>query len=486
MTLIRIAPLLVLLAGGAAAQTRQIVPVPFNDAPAAEVAVSLSPKEPRVGAMAALCFSTSRAGFMTLWNIATNGTVTRVFPNSYSQADQQDRTAMRVEPTRAACVGAGGDSFRFRVDGPAGTEDLYLLWTARPELQPRGGSFDDAPAFAQNLQRLGQAGKNEWAVAKTTYDILPSAGPAPQPPMPPRQGSSELAPPRPQPPQPQPSQQQAPPPRPAQQQEAQSRVLILAMGANVEKLTKSNQDASMFSRVVGETFNVAEEDNKFIANATKADFKAGMEWLRGRARPQDLVFLYFSGHGAQIDDSSGTSSDGKDELLIPYDFETKHPPSLRDGVFSQELSRWINALPTRNVISVLDTCHSAGLYRSIEGDVLGARKKSFTIPGDTEMTRPADLNAEPQAGTRSAGGRGRVPANGTLMAAAKRDQSALEGPQGSFFTLALLRELRTSSSGTFEDTFTRAVAATKSVTQGRQNPESVGPMDAPRLITFTR
>lgn len=485
MRLIRSVPLLwVLLAGSAVAQTRQIVPVPFNDSPPAEVAVSLSPKELRIGAMAAICFSASRAGYVTLWNIATNATVTRVFPNSYSQADQQDRAAMKVEPTRAACVGAGGDSFRFRVDGPAGTEDLYLLWTARPELQPRGASFDDAASFVAALRRVGESGKTEWAVAKTTYDIVPPAGATP-PPLPPRQGTSEVETPRPPPSRPQQQAQQQPQQPQTQPGEAsQGRVLVLSMGANVDKLTKSNQDATMFARVIAETFNVAEADGKLIPNATKADFREGMEWLRGKARPQDMVFIYFSGHGAQVQDPTRTSSDGLDELLIPYDFETKHPGSLRDGVFSQEFARWVNALGTRNVIAVLDTCHSGGLYRSIEGDVLGARSKAYKLPGDTDLTRPADLNPAPA--TRSAGGSGRVAANGTLMAAAKRDQSALEGPQGSFFTLALLRELRTSASGTFADTFERAAEATRSVTQGRQNPVSVGPMDTARLITFSR
>jgi hypothetical protein len=135
----------------------------------------------------------------------------------------------------------------------------------------------------------------------------------------------------------------------------------------------------------------------------------------------------------------------------------------------------------------MDTCFSAGLYRGIESDVLGARKKYFTFAAGTDMTPPT-LAPDPDAGPTTRGSRPvtRVKANGVLFAAARRDQSALEGKDGSFFTMALIREVMASSSGSMSDAFERGAARTRTATENRQTPELVGSRDLARTITFSR
>lgn len=55
---------------------------------------------------------------------------------------------------------------------------------------------------------------------------------------------------------------------------------------------------------------------------TKANMLAGLRWLSQGAANGDEFFLHFSGHGGQREDRTGDEKDGKDETLMPCDFQT--------------------------------------------------------------------------------------------------------------------------------------------------------------------
>lgn len=474
-----------------AQRTRGLTPVPANDGSPVQTSVSLDQKEPKIGSMVSICFQASKTGFATLWNISTAGEVARVFPNQFSKVGG----AAQVEADKRYCAGTSGDPFRFRVDGPAGTEDLYLLWTARTDLQPTGTTYADANALVQDMQRLGGASAADWSAAKVTYDIIPAAGNPPVT-VPPAEVTGSVTPPAPPPvPQPAPSQQASnntppPAPSPAPPAAAQDgpKVWILAMGANVEKLTKSNQDAAQFTMTMMQLFPVPEDHVQFLENGKNADFVKGMNWLTNVAQPQDFVFIYFSGHGGRF--KSQTSSDGWDEYLVPYDFEDPNADA-KNLLFSQRLAFMINRLQTKNVVAVIDACHSAGVYRALQADVLGARSKFFHLPPNvTDEQVNAAFEATmppPETGrTRAMGGRNRIAANGLLLAAAKREQSALESSKGSYFTLALVHEMNSAEGGTLIDVFNRTVKLTEQYSQNRQDPEAVGDLDLGRNINFSK
>ena len=54
---------------------------------------------------------------------------------------------------------------------------------------------------------------------------------------------------------------------------------------------------------------------------TKANMLASMRWLTHGAGPQDELFLHYSGHGGQQKDEDGDEESGKDQTLIPCDFQ---------------------------------------------------------------------------------------------------------------------------------------------------------------------
>ena len=344
------------------------------------------------------------------------------------------------------------------MDGPAGSEDLYLLWTARPDLQPGGAAYADAGALVGDMQLLGSASPNDWAASKLTYDIVPATGPV-VPRLPERQTSGNT------------EDNTGSPGAPT------PKVWIFAMGANVSGLTKSNQDGAYFTRAVAGLFDVAQDHIRLVDNGKNA-FAAGLDWLRNGADARDFVFIFFSGHGGRF--RSATSDDGWDEFLAPYDFEDPHPDPKK-LLFSQTIAAMVNRLRTKNVVAVVDACHSAGVFRAIQAAVLGARSKFY--PLSPEMSAEVSAVAEPPQ-TRAMGGRNRIKANGLLLAAAHREQNALEGSRGSFFTLALVQEMLSKEGGTLADAFARTVVTTGKMTDNRQEPEAVGDMGLGRRITF--
>lgn len=457
--------------------TRSITPIPSNDSAAVALAVTLDQAEPRIGSTVSICFQASKPGYVTLWDISTDGQVVRVFPNQYSKVGP----AAQIEGGHKYCAGTSGDPFRFRVDGPAGFEDLYLLWTTRTDLQPTGTNYADAQGLVQDLQRLGGANGNEWGTSKVTYDIVPAGGSV-LPVVPQQQVSGNVT--------ATPAGQTgdddvSPHARRPQQQAEGPKFWVLAMGANVEPLTKSNQDAKVFTNEVVKLFSIPKDHVRFLANGKNADFVAGMDWLSDAARPQDFVFIYFSGHGYRF--KSQYSEDGWDEALVPYDFQSPKP-DFKNLIASQRFSFLINRLQTKNVISVIDSCHSAGVTRGLEGDVLAAHKKYFQLPAgvtDTDLAEAVQATDADMPRTRAAGGRNRIKANGLLLAASHRDQYAIEASGGSLFTMSLVQEMGSKAGGTLIDVFKRTELLTEKVSGNKQDPEAVGDFRVGRQLAFS-
>merc|ERR1711907_300648 len=63
-------------------------------------------------------------------------------------------------------------------------------------------------------------------------------------------------------------------------------------------------------------------DDRANQMPTKANMLQSLSWLVGGAQPGDEMFLHYSGHGGQQRDRTGDERDGKDETLIPCDFQT--------------------------------------------------------------------------------------------------------------------------------------------------------------------
>lgn len=87
---------------------------------------------------------------------------------------------------------------------------------------------------------------------------------------------------------------------------------------------------------------------------THANIQAAMKWLVAGAKSGDSLFFHYSGHGTSLDDDDGDEADGKDEALVPVDFQKSG--MLRDD---EILTILVMSLPEGvRLTCVFDCCHS--------------------------------------------------------------------------------------------------------------------------------
>ncbi|GHJ48942.1 hypothetical protein Cs7R123_62840 [Catellatospora sp. TT07R-123] len=104
------------------------------------------------------------------------------------------------------------------------------------------------------------------------------------------------------------------------------------------------------------------------AQATRAGILDACERLIAEARPEDAVFVYYSGHGGYCRPPAkaepGERPDPAMQFIVPWDFDDSVEGDFR-GITSVELSVLFARLTdtTRNVTVALDCCHSAHMSR---------------------------------------------------------------------------------------------------------------------------
>jgi hypothetical protein len=92
--------------------------------------------------------------------------------------------------------------------------------------------------------------------------------------------------------------------------------------------------------------------------ATTQNIKVALMLLITGARPGDVLFFHFSGHGTQMLDDSDPDfePDGLDEVICPVDFDWK-----QNVIRDDDMRRIFDQIPPGvNLTVFLDCCHSGG------------------------------------------------------------------------------------------------------------------------------
>jgi len=97
--------------------------------------------------------------------------------------------------------------------------------------------------------------------------------------------------------------------------------------------------------------------------ATLLNVREALGWLRRVSSSDDLVLIFFSGHGYQGLDDGSDERDGVDEFFVLADTieGAIDDTALRDD----EFGRFLDRLDSRHVLVFFDGCHSGGLARSL-------------------------------------------------------------------------------------------------------------------------
>jgi uncharacterized caspase-like protein len=88
-----------------------------------------------------------------------------------------------------------------------------------------------------------------------------------------------------------------------------------------------------------------------------------LENLVQRTEENDLVVIYFSGHGWQS---------GDEAYLLPQNFNVKYPDQT--AIRSADLTKMINQMDAKKVVTILDACHSGGIEVRPQGGKAGGTK----------------------------------------------------------------------------------------------------------------
>jgi hypothetical protein len=203
--------------------------------------------------------------------------------------------------------------------------------------------------------------------------------------------------------------------------------------------------------------------------ATRGAILAAANRLASTAAKDDVVFIYFAGHGSQVRNSKSDEPDKLDESIVPAD-SRRGAPDLRD----KELRRIFNAILDRgaHLTVMIDACHSGS----------GAR-------GLLTLAQPRGIRPDLRD-VRDGGDYGPRPENrGALVISASHDEEEARELRDDrqtmhgAFTWAWLRAMRDAAPGeAASETFARAQARLRAE-MPFQNPVLAGE-DAQRRTSF--
>ena len=134
--------------------------------------------------------------------------------------------------------------------------------------------------------------------------------------------------------------------------------------------------------------------------ATVGNFLSEWRTMTAQAKPGDTIIVSFSGHGGQEKEISAPfdeTTDGLDETIMFHEFDPKN--SRIGRLTDDQLQVLLAQAAAFNVIWVMDSCHSAGLTRSVDVTHMGLTRSGgvWDIPLD-----PIEDEIQPITGDNTA------------------------------------------------------------------------------------
>jgi hypothetical protein len=201
-------------------------------------------------------------------------------------------------------------------------------------------------------------------------------------------------------------------------------------------------------RKVAETMGFAPGETKvlFDEQATYANVKTALAtWLRDGVTPADRVLIYFSGHGTRVPDPTAENANGVDDALVLHDVKPariKGRASLTNVLIGHEFGAALAAIPSHNILVLVDACHSGTATRTLRlgnlslGQGSGAIKY-FSYPDAPPLlqTKSFEMKSLQRPGTE----------NYAAVSAARDNEFAIATSHGGLFTLGVVDAIGAAS-----------------------------------------
>lgn len=224
----------------------------------------------------------------------------------------------------------------------------------------------------------------------------------------------------------------------------QQHALIIGISdyQGVSKLANAVNDADKMANFFQTDLGVSKENIIRLsdAKATRENILNALESLQEKAKKDDEVLIYYSGHGSQIRDKNEDEDDGWDETLVSYDTYAGDNGVWKNMITDDELDAALTKIEDKGAKTVMitDACHSGSITRSLPSvknvGLPEATSKDMiaVIPTDNYQKRRKEdpfLNATESRTEWSAASAGQVTYESALMGGGVFTRYFLEGYQ---------------------------------------------------------
>jgi len=241
---------------------------------------------------------------------------------------------------------------------------------------------------------------------------------------------------------------------------------------NIRRLKYAVNDAMAFSNHLVEYNQVPKENVVLLldeeANLTRLRSALGV-YLKNKASKDDMVIIYFAGHGATEREATSPDGDGLEKYLLPYDVDPKE--LYATAMPMEEISRLFSRIRSDRLVFIVDTCYSGAS---------GGRTISVS-----------DIRAGISDGflDRITGGKGKIilTASGANEVSAESDEL-----QHGIFTHFLIKGLQgqADSDGdgliTVDEVYTYVSKQVPQATNQEQHPVKKGIVEGPLVLSIVR
>ena len=250
-------------------------------------------------------------------------------------------------------------------------------------------------------------------------------------------------------------------------------------------------DAKLVAQVLKDKFEFPEENMTVLLDddASRKNIVNSMQSLVTDSDPDDIVFMYYSGHGSRRRARRPTKPSGKDATIISSDSGRGDDPNL--DVIDDEIHAWLGDLSqvTSYITLVFDCCHSGTISRDVFGDTARWVEEDERSLEEMGVAAADDVSSRAldevdQTGKGPSGWLA-ISESHVLMAGCRDEELSYEYSQNvggkkvkhGGLTFFLCQELLRAESGTtYRDVFERARMNVTS-RQPKQHPQIEGKVD---------
>jgi PKD repeat protein len=162
-------------------------------------------------------------------------------------------------------------------------------------------------------------------------------------------------------------------------------IIGIAAYARISQLDYTDDDAESVAQRLASLPGWDPENMVLLLNsqATSANFTRLLDALQ-EGTEDDVLFVFYSGHGNRVEDTNGDEADGYDEVLCFYDVD------IRDDTFALLLE----SLPMRRMAIMMDACYSGGQLNTLDvrNSGMGAEDGFLEDLARIPTARPQDLD----------------------------------------------------------------------------------------------